>query len=108
MGSALGDYVRLTGGFWKGETRRQAWFLTVSCVILIGLTIAVQFGITQWNRYFFDALDQKNSQDVAWAVGLFAALLVASSVVAMAGVAARMRLQVSWRQWLAIRLTGQW
>jgi putative ATP-binding cassette transporter len=108
MASALHSYVRLTGGFWRGPTARSAWFLTLSCAVLVGLTIAVQFGLTQWSRYFFDALGQKDEPAVAWAIVIFAVLIAASSLVAMASVAARMRLQVGWRQWLAVRLTNQW
>ena len=108
MGSELRLYLRLTGGFWKGTTARLAWFLTVACTVVIGLTILVQFGLTQWNRYFFDALAAKNGLVVAKAIAIFALLVLASSLVAMAGVAARMRLQINWRQWLTTRLTGQW
>jgi putative ATP-binding cassette transporter len=106
--STLRLYCRLTGGFWKGPTAGSAWFFTLSCVVLIGLTIAVQFGLTEWSRYFFDALAQKDSLVVAKAIGVFIVLLAASSLVAAAALAARMRLQAGWRQWLAIRLMLQW
>jgi vitamin B12/bleomycin/antimicrobial peptide transport system ATP-binding/permease protein len=106
--SPLRQYFRLTGGFWHGATARSAWFLTIACAVFIGLTIAIQFGLNQWSRYFFDALAQKDGLVIARAIGVFAALLAISSLVAFAGVIARMRLQVNWRHWLTVRLTGQW
>ena len=108
LGSILRSYIYLTGGFWTGATARPAWILTISCAILIGLNIAVQVGINKWNRYFFDALDKKDSLVVFKAIGYFVVLLLASTVVAIGGVVARMRMQVSWRQWLSMRLTGHW
>ena len=108
LGSIMRSYVHLTGGFWRGGTARSAWVLTISCAILIGLNIGVQVGINEWNRYFFDALDKKDSVIVFKAIGFFVVLLLASTAVAIAGVVARMRMQVSWRQWLTMRLTGQW
>src|SRR5580658_7689897 len=104
----LRQYFRLTGGFWHGATAKSAWFLTIACAVFIGLTIAIQFGLNQWSRYFFDALAQKDALVIARAIGVFAALLAASSLVAFAGVIARMRLQVNWRQWLTVRLTSHW
>src|SRR6185312_12701246 len=107
-GAGLGLYLRLTAGFWRGKTAGFAWFLTLASVVVIGLTIAVQFGLTQWNRYFFDALAEKDGPAVMIAIVVFVMLLAASSLIAMAGVVARMRLQVGWRQWLTMRLTRQW
>ena len=108
MDMSLHSYANLTGGYWKGPTAKPAWLLTAACATLIVLTIAVQFGVTEWNRYFFDALDQKNGTAIAKAVALFVALLPIATAVAVGGLVARMRLQVSWRKWLAGRLTEKW
>lgn len=105
---SLRAYARLTGGYWRGASAIPAWLLTASCASLIVLTIAVQFAVTEWNRFFFDALDRKNGPEIAMAIGLFAALLPVATAVAVGGLTARMRLQVSWRQWLATRLSEKW
>jgi putative ATP-binding cassette transporter len=70
--------------------------------------IAVQYGINDWNAYFFNALDRRDEDDVFWAIGLFIALVLLSSGVAVVQLIGRMRLQVQWRQWLTARLVGRW
>ena len=104
----LSAYRRLAGGFWKGETAKAAWFLTFCSAALIVLNIAVQAGINKWNGYFFNALDKKDSAIVFQAMLLFGGLALVSTFVAVFSLIVRMRLQVSWRQWLTLRLTDRW
>ncbi len=101
-------YIGLTGGFWRGSTAFPAWSLTLSCIALIGLNIAVQLGLNAWNRWFFDALGQKDTSIVVQAIVLFLVILGLSTVIAAGGLVLRMRLQVNWRQWLTMRLTTRW
>src|SRR3954462_6831526 len=75
----LAAYWRLAGGFWRGESGPRAWTLTVFSAVLIVVNIAVQYGINQWNRYFFNALDQKNSTIVFQAMVLFSTRRTAPS-----------------------------
>ncbi len=53
-------------------------------------------------------MEQKQQNVVLSAIGLFAALAVASSAVSVFQLVARMRLQVFWRQWLTERLAERW
>ncbi len=102
------QYWRLAGGFWRGPTARIAWTLTFGTIALVIANIAVQYGINRWNKFFFNAMEQKQENIVLSAIGLFAVLAVASSAVAVFQLIARMRLQVYWRQWLTERLAERW
>ncbi len=102
------QYWKLAGGYWSGPTRRQAWLLTVATIALVIANIAVQYGVNRWNRFFFNALEQKQSNIVLSAIGLFAILAVASSAISVAQLIARMKLQVYWRRWLSERLAVRW
>ena len=102
------EYWSLAGGYWTGPTRRQAWLLTLLTLALVIANISVQYGVNRWNAFFFNALEKKQSDIVLTAIGLFAALAVASSAVAVFQLIARMRLQVYWRQWLTERLAARW
>lgn len=104
----LSAYWRLSGGFWRGATARRAWLLTIGSAVLVVANIAVQFGINEWNKYFFNALDKKNSTFVFQAMELFAALALISTAVAVCTLMVRMRLQIGWRQWLTYQLTDHW
>lgn len=101
-------YWALAGGFWRGDTARSAWVLTVLTVGLVIANIAVQYGVNRWNRFFFNALEKKQSDIVLTAIGLFAVLAVASSAIAVYQLVARVKFQVYWRQWLTQRLTERW
>ncbi len=100
----LRQYWNLAGGYWSGPTRRQAWLLTVATIALVMANIAVQYGVNRWNRFFFNALEQHQSNIVLSAIGLFAVLAVASSAISVFQLIARMKLQVYWRRWLSERL----
>ena len=45
-------------------TARAAWSLTCALAALILVGIGVQYGLNQWNRYFFDALEAKDAARV--------------------------------------------
>ena len=48
-------------GFWTGPTRRTAWLWTAGALALVLANLAVNVGINQWNRWFFDALERKDA-----------------------------------------------
>ena len=102
------QYWRLAGGYWKGPTARIAWTLTIVTIVLVIANISVQYGVNAWNKFFFNAMEQKQQNVVLSAIGLFAALAVASSAVSVFQLISRMRLQVLWRQWLTQRLAARW
>jgi putative ATP-binding cassette transporter len=104
----LSAYWRLAGGFWRGPTGKRAWAYTIACAVMIAANIGVQFGINEWNRLFFNALDRKDGDLVLHQTMLFAALAALSTVVAVGAQMSRMRLQVDWRRWLTERLTRHW
>jgi putative ATP-binding cassette transporter len=102
------EYWGLAGGYWTGPTARFAWWLTIITIVLVVSNITVQYGVNRWNAFFFNALEKKQSDVVLSAIGLFAALAVASSAVAVFQLLARVKLQVYWRQWLTERLAARW
>ena len=104
----VSQYWRLAGRFWRGETGPRAWLLTGCSAGLIVCNIAVQFGINAWNRYFFNALGERNGTIMFQAMLLIVALAALSSLVAVCTLLVRMRLQVNWRRWLTARLTDHW
>ena len=70
--------------------------------------LAVNVGINQWHKWFFDALEKK---DATALVPLIVTIIVLVAVGAGFGVAmvrCRMTLQVKWRQWLTGELLGRW
>jgi putative ATP-binding cassette transporter len=101
-------FFRISRGFWKGESRRTAWLLTGAVALLVLADIGVALLVNRWNKFFFDALEQKNVSSVTLGVGIVIVLALAAAGIAVVLVHARMRLQLRWRQWLSRTLIARW
>jgi putative ATP-binding cassette transporter len=106
--NSVRSYWRLAGKYWKGPTALQAWSLTLISLVLVVGNIAVQYGINRWNRSFFNALQQHDASFAYQAIVLFFILAFLAALVAVLQLIFRMRLQISWRQWLTRHLVAQW
>ena len=104
----IARFFRLAAGFWHGPTARRAWVLTGAIVVLVVTNLFVQVGINRWNKFFFDALEQKDTASVKWGIGLALVLAFFCALNGVLFVHARMRLQVRWREWLGGRLIERW
>jgi putative ATP-binding cassette transporter len=102
------EYFRLACGFWSGTTRRRAWLLTIGVLVFVLANLAAALGFNYWNRFFFDALEQRNVSDVMLGIGLVVGLVLGSAFASVGLVHVRMRLQLRWRQWLTSYLIGRW
>lgn len=101
-------FGRFSGGFWKGDTARMAWSLTLGLAAFLLLSLAATVALNHWNRWFFDALERKDAETAALAVLVFAGIIVAMAAVGVGIVLTRETLQVRWRAWIVDRLLGTW
>lgn len=102
------EFLKLSLRFWTGRTRRRAWLITTSVVLLVGIQLATQLGVNFWSRSFFDALERKNSLDLEWAILALPLLVACSGLAASGSLVASMRLQMRWRAWLTETIAGWW
>jgi vitamin B12/bleomycin/antimicrobial peptide transport system ATP-binding/permease protein len=101
-------FLRLSLGFWSGNTRWQAWLLTFAVLLFLFANLAAALAVNRWNKFFFDALEQRDTNTVVLGIGLVLLLALFSAAFSVGLLHARMRLQVRWRQWLARTLIGRW
>jgi putative ATP-binding cassette transporter len=101
-------FARFSGGFWKGETARTAWLLTLGLGAFLLLSLAATVALNRWNRWFFDALERKDAETAAIAVLVFAAIIALMAAVGVGIVLTRETLQVRWRAWIVGRLLDTW
>jgi len=104
----LGNVWKLSAPYWRSEERWRAWGLLAA---VVGLTLASVYLLVQfnnWNREFFNALEQKNEAD-------FVALLIYFSFLAAVYIAVvvyetylQQMLQMRWRIWLTKQYLGDW
>ena len=108
MKATAAGFARLAGGFWRGETRRRAWFLTVALVASIAGIIIVNLSINRWNGWFFNALERRDGAVLIDAILVFPLLVLAAAAAGVALVLSRETLQVRWREWIARDLVRRW
>jgi putative ATP-binding cassette transporter len=101
-------FWRSASNYWKDDSGRRARVLTATLVIIILLSLATSYAMNLWNRAIFDALQNLNGAAVLRLSMLYLLLLVASVVVAIALVFARMTMQRGWRAWLTDHLFDRW
>jgi vitamin B12/bleomycin/antimicrobial peptide transport system ATP-binding/permease protein len=101
-------FLLLAMGFWTGPTRARAWLLSVLVIVFLVWNLGSALAVNFWTKYFFDALERRNTDHVLLGIGLIAAIALASAAGSVGLLQARMRLQVRWRQWLSRALIRRW
>ncbi|MGQ0686023.1 ABC transporter ATP-binding protein/permease [Bradyrhizobium sp.] len=95
-------------GFWGRNGDRLAWLLTIGLLILILGNVGLQYGINVWNRAIFDGIEQRDAPTVYFLTAVFFPLAIASVLVHVAQVYARMGTQRRWRAWLTNAVLTRW
>ena len=101
-------FARLSGGFWRGAHSRRAWTITLALVLFLSLSIGATLALNHWNRWFFDALENKNAAVLGQAVLVLGAIVAAMAAIGVGIVRSRETLQVRWREWVTRELVDRW
>ena len=72
------SFLRFSLGFWSGETRARAWLLTSAVLFFLLANLGAALAVNRWYKFFFDALEQKDTKAVVLGLGLVLALPVFS------------------------------
>jgi vitamin B12/bleomycin/antimicrobial peptide transport system ATP-binding/permease protein len=101
-------FLSISIGFWTGESSRRAWLLTAAVITFLLLNLGAALAVNRWNKFFFDALEKKDTSDAVLGVGIVLLLALFSAASSVGGLHSRMRLQLRWRQWFVRRLMDRW
>ena len=101
-------FARVALGFWSGPTRGKAIAFTAGLLACVLLNLGLAIGVNRWNKFFFDALQNKDQSLLLLGVALIAVLAVLSAAAGVLQLQARMRLQLRWREWLTQTLVRRW
>ena len=107
-GRHLRWFLTMALGFWSGATRRKAMILSAGLLACLVANLIAGIAVNVWNKYFFDALQNRDDHALLVSIGLVAVLSIGSAVASVALLEVRMRLQLRWRKWLAGRLVRRW
>jgi putative ATP-binding cassette transporter len=95
-------------GFWRYGSAHAAWPLVIGLFVLIVCNLALDLVFNRWNRWFFDALEQKNAHEVVRQALIFVPLAIASVAMGVTNVYLRMTTQRTWRAWLNAHVLDYW
>ncbi|MSQ20386.1 MAG: ABC transporter ATP-binding protein/permease [Betaproteobacteria bacterium] len=104
----LGRAWQLAKPYWRFDERRSAWLLLVTIVSLSLCTVYLLVILNDWNRQFFNAIEQKNKDDFYRLLIEFCGIAFAYIVVAAARSYLRQSLEMRWRIWLTRTYIGEW
>jgi vitamin B12/bleomycin/antimicrobial peptide transport system ATP-binding/permease protein len=94
--------------FWRGSTAVEAWVLVSTLVIIVIAQLFVQYHLNYWNRYFFNALEQRDSAALKYQALMFLPLAGSAIALASMSVWGRMTAQRKWRERLTRHLINYW
>ncbi len=102
------SFARFAGGFWRGAPASLAFWLTASLAAGLVGKLLVDVGMNKWNRWFFDALERRDTAGATLAAFAFPMLIFCVAAVGVWIIRARETLQVRWREWCTARLLERW
>lgn len=104
----LGNVWKLAAPYWRSEEKWRAWALLTAIVTLALSTVYLLVLLNEWNRQFFNALEQKDERDffVLLVYFCFLAALYIGAVVYETYL--EQALQMRWRIWLTRQYLGDW
>jgi putative ATP-binding cassette transporter len=104
----LGNVWKLAAPYWRSEEKWRAWALLLAIVSLSLSTVYLLVLLNDWNRQFFNALEQKDERDffVLLVYFCFLAALYIGAVVYETYL--EQALQMRWRIWLTRQYLGDW
>jgi putative ATP-binding cassette transporter len=104
----IGRFWSSALGFWRGGGSRTAWPLTLALIVLLFASLGIDLLINRWNRWFFDALDQKNAAEAMQQALVLVPLAAASVSMGVTNVYLRMTMQRTWRAWMNAHVLDRW
>ena len=108
VGSFVGDWWRLVVPYFKSEDWPFAIPLLLGAIALTFSGVGLEVLFNNWNRRFYDALQNKQ-EAVFWTeIGTFSWLAALFIVVGVARMVVSPYLRLRWRRWLTKRYLAHW
>lgn len=94
--------------YWRSEEKWRAWGTLATIVILSLSVVYISVLINEWNRVFYDALQNKNYPVFKAQLLHFTWLALAFIVISIYKVYLTQGLQMSWRSWMTEEYMEKW
>jgi putative ATP-binding cassette transporter len=94
--------------YWFSEERWIAWGLLIAIIVMNLLVVWINVRLNNWNRDFYNALQNKDAKQFPHLLMIFTMLAFAFIILAVYGRYLRQMLGFRWRQWLTTRFLSDW
>ena len=108
VGSFLGDWWRLVNPYFRSEDGRWAIPLLIGAIALTFSGVGLEVLFNEWNRRFYDALQNKDEATFWREILTFSWLATLFIVVGIARAIVSPYLRLRWRRWLTKRYLAHW
>jgi putative ATP-binding cassette transporter len=104
----LGNVWKLSAPYWRSEEKWLAWGL-LGAIVALSLSLVYMLVLfNDWNRQFYNALEQKDERDFFALLGYFCVLASIFIAVSVYETYLEQMLQMRWRIWLTRQYLGDW
>ena len=104
----LGNVWKLSAPYWRSEEKWRAWGLLAAIVALSLSLVYMLVLLNDWNRQFYNALEQKDERDFFALLGYFCFLAGIFIAVSVYETYLEQMLQMRWRIWLTRQYLDDW
>jgi putative ATP-binding cassette transporter len=107
-GQFLANVSALITPYWRSEEKRQAWLLLGAVVVLSLAGVGLSVAFNTWNRYFYDALQDRDLKGFTHLIFIFCGLATAFILLAVYRLYLTQMLTIRWRRWLTNQHVSLW
>ena len=104
----LGKVWKLASPYWRSEEKWRAWALLLAIVSLSLFSVYLLVLFNDWNRQFFNTLEQKDEEGFFVLLGYFCFLAAVYIAVVVYETYLQQMLEMRWRIWLTRQYLGAW
>lgn len=98
----------MSARFWSGTTAFRAWGFMIGAIAFSIGDVGAQLLLNNWNRLFFDALENRSVVGIQSASYNFVVLITVATGTVIAATACKILLQVEWRSYLSKQAISAW
>ena len=104
----LSETWQLIKPYWASEDRYRAWGLFALIIALSLFSVYMNVLYTEWYKFFYNALEQKNPAEFWHQLGRFSWIAVLSIIASVLRLYYTMMLRIRWRTWITGTLLDDW
>ena len=104
----LGNVWKLSAPYWRSEEKWRAWALLAAIVTLSLFAVYMLVVLNDWNRQFFNAIQEKDEESFFVLLLYFCFLAAVYIAAAVYRNYLQQALQMRWRIWLTRQYLGDW